>query len=119
VGQTGAPRYDAVHTRAIALVGGERWEVHDRLRADDRHDYAVRWHLAPVTMGTVEVRTTSDDHVVHATGGRLRVPRRCGELTIEDGWISPAYGVKHPAPVVVVHTRARDADIVTRIEAAP
>jgi Heparinase II/III-like protein/Heparinase II/III N-terminus len=119
VGTTVSPRYDAVHTRALALVGGDQWVVHDRLRADDLHDYAVRWHLAPVTMGTVEVRTTADDHVVDATGVRLRVPRRCGELTIEDGWISPAYGVKHPAPVVVVRTRARDADVVTRLEAAP
>ena len=45
--------------------------------------------------------------------GRLR------EVLVEGGWISPTYGVKRPAPVVVLRVRARDADVVTRIEAAP
>jgi Heparinase II/III-like protein/Heparinase II/III N-terminus len=118
VGTATSPRYDAVHTRGVALVGGSHWVVHDRLRAARPHDYDTRWHLAPAATGTVDVQTRGDDHVVEAAGVRITVPRRCGELSIEDGWISPAYGVKHQAPIVVVHTSGCDADIVTRIEAA-
>jgi len=119
VGTATSPRYDAVHTRALALVGADHWVVHDRLRADQHHDYAVRWHLAPEADGTVQIDQHGDDHVVRASGVRLTVPRRCGEVIVEEGWIAPSYGVKHAAPVVVVRTRARDADVVTRIEAAP
>jgi hypothetical protein len=117
VGTATSPRYDAVHTRALALVGADHWVVHDRLRADRCHDYAVRWHLAPEADGTVQVGHHGDDHVVTAAGVRLTIPRRCGEVVVEEGWISPTYGVKLPAPVVVLRTRARDADVVTRIEA--
>jgi hypothetical protein len=119
VGTTTSARYETVHTRALALVDGERWVVHDRLRGDRPHDYAVRWHLAPATDGTVALDRRGDDHVVTAAGVRLRVPQHCGEVVVEDGWISPTYGVKHPAPVVVVRSRGRDADVVTTIEAAP
>jgi hypothetical protein len=119
VGTATSPRYDAVHTRGLALIGGTCWVVHDRLRASRHHEYAVRWHLAPSAGGTVSVHRRGDDHVVEAAGVRLTVPRRCGSIAVEDAWISPAYGVKHPAPVVVVRTRGRDADLVTRIEAAP
>ncbi len=118
VGRAVSRRHDAVHTRALALVGGDHWVVHDRLRADRCHDYEVRWHLAPEANGTVELGQHGDDHVVRARGVRVTIPRRCGELQVEDGWISPAYGVKHAAPVVVLRVRARDADVVTRIEAA-
>jgi Heparinase II/III-like protein/Heparinase II/III N-terminus len=117
VGTATSPRYDAVHTRGLALVGCEHWVVHDRLRAERHHGYAARWHLAPSAHGTVVVGARGDDHVVEAAGVRLTVPRRCGSIEIEDGWISATYGVKHPAPVVVVRACGRDADIVTRIEA--
>jgi hypothetical protein len=118
VGTATSPRYDARHTRAIALVGGDHWVVHDRLLADAPHRYAARWHLAPGPTDAVHIATLGDDHVVETPGVRIRVPARCGTVTVEDGWISPEYGVKHPAPVVVVTAMGRDADIVTRIEAA-
>ncbi|MET0460837.1 MAG: alginate lyase family protein [Ilumatobacteraceae bacterium] len=112
-----SPRYDAVHARAVALVGACRWVVHDRLRAPTDHDYAVRWHLPPGGTGTATVTRRGGDHVVEAAGVRITVPGRCGDVTIEDGWISPAYGLKLPAPVVVVRTAGPDADVVTTIEA--
>ena len=118
VGTAISPRYDAVHTRSVALVAGTRWIVHDRLRAGSTHDYAARWHLPPSSQGTVRVAECGDEHVIEAADVRLAVPRMAGDVTIEDGWISPAYGVKHEAPVIVVRTRSRDADFVTRIEAA-
>ena len=52
-------------------------------------------------------------------GVRLTVGAPGGVVEVEEGWISPTYGVKHVAPVVVVATTARDATIVTRLEAGP
>ena len=109
VGTATSPRYDAVHTRALALVGGDHWVVHDRLRAEPAHDYAVRWHLRAGGQrhrrGRRSAATTTSSR---RAGVRLTVPRRCGDVPVEDGWISPTYGVKHPAPVVVAprHRRA-------------
>jgi hypothetical protein len=51
---------------------------------------------------------------VNAPGLTLIVPTGCGEVTIEDGWVSPAYGVKLPAPVVALTAvGVVDADLVT------
>ena len=119
VGATSSPSYDAVHTRTVALVNGARWVVHDRLRGESTHEYVARWHLAPETEGTVDVTLHRDDHVVEAAGVCLTVPGPCVDVTIEEGWISPAYGVKHRAPVVAIRAIGRDADFVTRIEAVP
>ena len=35
------------------------------------------------------------------------------EVEIEHGWVSPTYGVKQPAPVVVLRATAAVADFVT------
>ena len=116
VGATSSPCYDAIHTRTVALVNGERWVVHDRLRGESTHEYVARWHLAPEAEGTVDVACRRDDHVVEAAGVRLTVPGTCVDVTIEEGWISPTYGVKQRAPVVAVRAIGRDTDLVTRIE---
>jgi hypothetical protein len=103
----------------VALVNGTRWVVHDRLRGESTHEYVARWHLAPETQGTVDVHVHGDDHVVEAAGVRVTVRGTCVDVTIEEGWISPAYGVKHRAPVVAIRAIGRDADLVTRLEAVP
>jgi hypothetical protein len=116
IGQVRSPSYDAVHTRMLAFVDDDLWLVHDRLRAGRPHRYQSRWHLAPEAWGSTTIRTSADDVTVRAPGLVLAVPRWCGEVTVEDGWVSPAYGVKVPAPVVVVTVDGRaDADIVTAI----
>jgi hypothetical protein len=52
--------------------------------------------------------------VVTAAGVRIVVPAGFGETGLEDGWVSPEYGVKHPATVVTVGAAdVADADLVT------
>ena len=51
-----------------------------------------------------------------APGLTIIVPRWCGEVSIEDGWVSPTYGVKMPSPVVVITAADLvDADLVSVI----
>ena len=115
-GEVSSPSYDAVHTRTLALVDGDFWLVHDRLRAPTTHRYQARWHLAPEAYGHLTIEYDVAQVTVTAPGLVLVVPRWCGEVGIECGWVSPSYGVKLSAPVVVVTVEGRtDADIHTAI----
>jgi hypothetical protein len=78
--------------------------VHDRLRAPSEHEYAARWHLAP---GPAELGAGR----VSAPGLLLLAPH--GRLRLADGWVSPSYGHKEPAPVAVLTARGADVDLVT------
>ena len=102
-----SPCYDAVHTRTVAFVDGDYWVVHDRLRAPTEHQYAVRWHLAPVGPSAVELGAGR----LSAPGLLLLAPH--GTLRLADGWVSPSYGHKEAAPVAVVSATGTDVDLVT------
>jgi len=103
--------YDAVHVRHVFFVDGDYWIVLDELTAQERHDYDLRFHFAPDAW----CRTTVAQRSVHAPGVVLLMAGS-GELTLETGWVSPAYGVKHPAPVVSLRTPgATRARFVTAI----
>ncbi|HET7350972.1 MAG TPA: alginate lyase family protein [Marmoricola sp.] len=115
-GQVVSPRYDAVHTRTLALVDDDYWVVLDRLRAPDAHDYAARWHLGAEAQGRVDVARYEEQSVVTTPHSSFVVPTGCGHVGLEPGWVSPTYGIKHPAPVVLVTAEAHaDADLVTVI----
>jgi hypothetical protein len=110
-GTVTSPSYDATHDRVVLFVAGEYWLVVDLLHAPRPHDYDLRWHLppgaapalTPVPGGTrAETRTVRLEVVGDAT------------VAVEPGWVSPEYGVKHPAPVVVASApRAAQAVLVT------
>jgi Heparinase II/III-like protein/Heparinase II/III N-terminus len=87
--------YDAVHRRRVAFVAGEYWLVEDRLEAPSPHRYDLRFHLAPEAEGVTEI----DGDTVLAPGLAL-VLAGTGPLRLEDGWVSPRYGIKAPVPVV-------------------
>jgi Heparinase II/III-like protein/Heparinase II/III N-terminus len=115
-GEVRSPVYDAVHTRTLALVDDDYWLVHDSLRAATPHRYQARWHLTPEATDRTSVEYGTDHVTVTAPGVVLAVPRWCGDVTLECGWVSPSYGVKLSAPVVVVTVTGRtDADIVTAV----
>ena len=111
-----SPQYDAVHTRTLAFVDDDYWVVHDRLRASSAHDYTARWHLDRHAEARVAVRRGHGQTVVTTPPARFVVPTGFGDVGLGPGWVSPAYGVKHAAPVVLVTADGRpDADLVTVI----
>jgi hypothetical protein len=115
-GEVVSPSYDALHRRTLAFVDDDFWVVHDRLRGGSPHTYAARWHLSPEAQGRTIVTRNDQQTTVSAPGLTVIVPSWCGEVTIEDGWVSPTYGVKLPAPVVVITAgETVDADLVTVI----
>jgi hypothetical protein len=90
------------HTREIT-VDKERPRVlvHDRIGGEGRHELVWRFHLDPAVAAAIDgedVRLSHDD-------ARVWVMPDAGaatlSLTLEDGWVSPGYGVKEPARVIV------------------
>ncbi len=113
-GRVTSPCYDAVHTRTLAFVDDDYWIVHDRLQAPTVHAYEARWHLPPAAHGRVDIQRGGGQTTVRAPGCTLIVPDGAGRVGLEPGWVAPAYGVKAPAPVVVVRAvDSTEADLIT------
>ncbi|MFN0090302.1 MAG: heparinase II/III family protein [Acidimicrobiales bacterium] len=98
-----SPRYDAVHTRTLALLDEDYWVVHDHLDAPTEHDYVLRWHLDVDAEDATELTVAAGCAIVRAPGGTIAMALLDGtDATVETGWVSPTYGVRHPAPVVAL-----------------
>jgi uncharacterized heparinase superfamily protein len=106
-GEVRSPCYEAIHRRRIRLVDGG-WIIEDELDGERNHRYDLRWHLPP---GPAELLP---DGVLTPTA-RITI-RGARSVAFEDGWISPEYGVKHPAKVVSAVAVGRTARFVTRLE---
>ncbi|NOV29072.1 alginate lyase family protein [Methylomonas sp. ZR1] len=106
--------YPVIHERKILFIAGEYWLICDVLRAKQNHDYELLFHLDALA----QQRTTTR---VDAAGLRVDSPNLLmlqaaqpdTQLTLEQGFISPSYGVKHPSPVVKFAAHAADYCFLT------
>jgi len=106
--------YEAVHTRKIFFVCGEYWVVSDFLKADQRHDYDLLFHLTDQAQGKVSVRTEKETRLVEAPYLLMAQPFE-PEMTVfvEEGFVSRTYGKKHAAPILRFSRTASDAAFQT------
>lgn len=109
-----SPRHDVVHTRRVIFPMREYWIIHDHLRGSASHRYEARWHLPAYADGQIAIEHTAASTTVRSPAATFSVPAGL-EVKIERGWVSPSYGVKEPAPIVVVLALGTHADIVTVI----
>jgi Heparinase II/III-like protein/Heparinase II/III N-terminus len=107
-----SPQHEVVHTRRVLFPNREFWVVHDHVRGDVDHRYEARWHLPAEAHDRVTVVRDSKQTTVVTPAGSLILPARL-TVEIEPGWVSPTYGIKHQAPVVVVRADGSRADIIT------
>ncbi len=101
--------YEVVHERKILFPKLEYWVVCDLLRAAGEHDYELLFHLTERAQD--KVRAETDRHCRYVDSPHLRIVQPlslAGGLTVEQGYVSPTYGVKHPAPIVNFSRRAAD-----------
>lgn len=103
--------YSPVHTRVLVFVLRQYLLVVDMVTITDGRDHTaeLRFHLPAGIRPTLEL----DGQQARLVGGPVQLlswvaPGAAAGL--EPGWVSPEYGVKHPAPVVAV-SQAGDADL--------
>jgi hypothetical protein len=111
-GEARSPAYDAVHRRRVVFVAGAYWVLEDRLEAATAHTYDLRFQLAPDVTVTLVVR--EDEHVTFRADGFALSVCPAPAAAVEQGWVSPEYGRRLPAPVLsVVQVRRREASFVS------
>ncbi|MDA0140484.1 alginate lyase family protein [Solirubrobacter deserti] len=106
-GEVRSPCYEAVHRRRVTLTDG-RWVIEDELEGAHRHRYDLRWHLPP---GPAHLRAdgvVTPEAELTISGAR--------SVALEDGWISPEYGIKQAAKVVSAVAVGKRARFVTVLE---
>ena len=89
VAEVRSPVYEAIHRRRVIFVDGRYWVIEDVLTGERPHRYDLRWHLAPgprPACGPDGV--TSPTVAITILGAR--------SIALEDGWISPRYGIREP-----------------------
>ncbi len=101
-GEVTSPRYDTVHRRYVAFVDGDYWLIVDQLDAPTPHDYDLRFNL-----GSGAWQRTTVDGLRVLTPSLELLLAGPGALVLEEGWVSPHYGIKHPAPIVSFRARRR------------
>jgi hypothetical protein len=107
-----SPQHEVVHTRRVLFPHRDYWVIHDHVVGDTDHCYEARWHLPTDAHGRISITHDADQTTVRTPSAVLVVPRSLA-VEIEPGWVSLAYGIKDPAPVVVVRAHGTEADIVT------
>ena len=91
-----------VHGRSLTLSGAEL-AVEDEVDSPGAHD--LLWTF-PLAAGEPELQ--GDACAVEIGGVRLRIEAPAGvRLRIDEGWLSPSYGVRHPAPFLRGSARSR------------
>jgi hypothetical protein len=107
VGEARSPAYEAVHRRRVAFFDDRHWIVEDTLSGEREHRYDLRFHLAPGEAWVSGSAVLAD--------GLALVIDGADEITLEPGWVSPRYGVRHEAPVVSAVAVGRDATFRTEV----
>jgi Heparinase II/III-like protein/Heparinase II/III N-terminus len=91
-----------VHTRTVRLDGaGGLLQVTDEVRSDARHQLTWRFPLAPC-----EVESGDGYAKAHFPGVTLLITGNELTVGVEAGQLSPAYGERTAAPVVIIRGRS-------------
>jgi Heparinase II/III-like protein len=108
--------YPVVHERKILFVNGEYWLICDVLRANEVHNYDLLFHLASSAQNRVSLNTSHENFIVEAPNLVMIQPdHRSATVSLEGGFVSPAYGMKQQAPVIKFNKQAADCCFYTVI----
>jgi Heparinase II/III N-terminus/Heparinase II/III-like protein len=100
-GQVISQEYPVSHERIIFFLQPEYWIITDLLRADDTHSYDLYFHLSSQAQDQTELVTNNKCHLVQSPNLLIIQAKDSDtEVTLESGYVSPEYGIKHKAPVV-------------------
>ena len=93
--------YPVVHERMLFFVVPEYWILTDRMHGEGSHTYDLHFHLAPRALGRTILRTGEKSTWVTSPNLLIAQPRSSDiQAAIEEGFVSPEYGVRQEAPIV-------------------
>lgn len=93
--------YPVIHERKIFFVCPEYWIMTDRLTANTSHKYDLRFHLSSLAHKNVFMQFKNNTLTVHSPHFIMAQPVHDEILPlIEEGSLSPRYGVRLPAPII-------------------
>jgi hypothetical protein len=113
-GEVSSACYDARHTRRIFFVANEYWVIVDSLRGEQTHTFDLRFHLTPEAWNHCAIRKSSHNVTLRTPDVALVFDAQF-HPKIEQGWVSPKYGIKHLAPVVSVVSKSTTTDFVSLV----
>jgi heparinase II/III-like protein len=105
------------YQRTVVFVEPDLWIVRDQVYADDEHEVAVHWQCATGLTAHEE----SGGIVVRAAGeplATMKVAEPDGRWSVEEGWVSPTYGVRVSAPRLRFVRRSKGPMAITTVIAS-
>ena len=100
-GQVISNQYPVIHERMVFFVLPEYWIVTDRLTSEDNHDYDLYFHLTSRAQDQTSLVVHDVCHIICSPN--LLIAQSSSpdtKVAIEQGYVSPEYGIKHLAPVI-------------------
>ena len=97
-------RYPVQHRRYIFYLKPCFWLIRDVLEGAGEHQLDVSWRFAPGTLSAIPGGVTFCGRKA-SLALQYTASRRCSQQ-ISQGWYSPVYGKKEPAPVFRVGVKA-------------
>ena len=99
----------ATHERRVALDGAAGTvTITDTVSSEGQHELQWTFPLAPC-----RVEVTDGGATAHFEAASLTVEAKGVTFAVEDGWLSPRYGVREPTSFLRARRRARPGDDVT------
>lgn len=92
------------YTRTVLFLPPDLWIVHDEIAGAGEHELVAHWQCALGIQATPQ-----HDAIELERDGRAVLSLRAfpaSRVSIGDGWVSPAYGVRENAPRLTVARRA-------------
>ena len=106
--------YPVVHERRIFFLRPEYWVICDQLHASEMHTYELLFHLSHEAYGKVAGAQKGTAPRIDSPGLALAQPLDSRvTVSIEDGYVSPRYGLKLRAPVIRFSVSAAEAAFFT------
>ncbi|MEQ1485347.1 alginate lyase family protein [Methyloglobulus sp.] len=100
-GQVISHQYPVVHERMIFFMLPEYWIVTDQLKAEGKHNYDLYFHLASRAQDQTSLASNDMCHIVRSPNFLIAQPKDSDtKVTVEQGYVSPEYGIKHKAPII-------------------
>jgi Heparinase II/III N-terminus/Heparinase II/III-like protein len=110
IGSVVSHEYAPRHTRAVVFMHRQYVVVFDHIQITDGADHTtvLRFHLAAPWLERLAFNAWPTTAIARGNGWQIRTitgPDATAE--VQTGWVSKAYGIKLPAPVLTVTQRGR------------